>query len=317
MNKPMIVILNPASGSVDENYRPQIEKALQIRGAEFEVRETTKEKGGGELAAEAVREGATHLVACGGDGTVMAIVNGIGKNDPGSESQAQPSQVTLSIIPGGTANLLAAALDIPTTIDEAVAVAVAGEDREIDLGCCGEHLFALGLGLGLTERLVSQASAQQKEKFGKLAYAIAMLKELGARPHTFSFKLDDKRSRRAKGVAIVIANAGEIGGGVRFAPRAKMDDGLLDLCILHRFYFRDFLRMAIRGLLGQLQQDRAVSFFQARRVEIRSDPPLDLQIDGEEVDKEVPLVAEVKPKALRVRVPVPKQGETNENMKKG
>lgn len=304
MNDKMIVILNPKSGSAGDDFRERVEKALQERGAEYELRETTPDVGGAKLAAQAVKDGATQLLACGGDGTVMSVVNGLGYSDAGSDSDEAHPRVTLSIIPGGTANLMAAALKIPTATDEAVAVAVSGEDYEMDLGRCGKHLFSLGLGLGLTERLVSQASSEQKEKLGKAAYAIAMLRELGARPHNFTFKLDDKRSQRGKGVAIVIANAGEIGGGFSFAPDAKMDDGVLDLCILRRFYVRDLLRMLWSAIRGQLPADRAVAFYQARRIEIQSDPPLDLQVDGEVVEQTTPLVAEVLPRALRVRVPV-------------
>jgi YegS/Rv2252/BmrU family lipid kinase len=304
MNDKMIVILNPVSGSAGEDFRERVEKALGERGAEYELRETTPDVGGAVLAEQAVREGATHLLACGGDGTVMSVVNGLGKSDEGSKSEESRPRVTLSIIPGGTANLLAAALRIPTDTDQAVAVAVAGEDYELDLGRCGKHLFALGLGLGLTERLVSQASAEQKEKLGRLAYALAMLRELGARPHRFTYKLDNAQPQHARGVAIVIANAGEIGGGFAFAPDAKMDDGVIDLCILHRFYLRDLFRMIWQAMRRQLPEDRAVSFFQAQRVEIQSDPPLDLQIDGEVVEQQTPLVAEVLPRALRVRVPV-------------
>ena len=291
-----IVILNPASGSTDEDFRATVETTLQARGVEFEIWETTKKTGGDVLAARAAGQDADHLIACGGDGTIMSVVNGLGKEGAGKD-------VTLSIIPGGTANLLAGALKIPTEIEAAVEAAVAGEERTIDLGHCGEHLFALGVGLGLTEKLVSRASAEEKEKLGKLAYVKAMLGEMGARPTRFSFKLDNKPEQTQRGVAIVITNSGEIGGNLEFAPDAKMDDGVLDLCILHHFHFRDLVRMAWNSLRGQLEQDRAVSFFQAKRIEILSDPPLDLQIDGEVVDMQTPLVAEVQPRALKVRVP--------------
>jgi YegS/Rv2252/BmrU family lipid kinase len=299
----IIVILNPVSGSSGEDFRNTVEESLKSRAADYELRLTTPDIGADKLAAQAVQEGATHIITCGGDGTVMSTVNGLGKwEDSTSDPETDP-EVTLSIIPGGTANLLAAALKIPTDTDEAVGVALAGEDRIIDLGRCGKHLFALGLGLGLTERLVSQASAKQKETLGKAAYAIAMLREMGARPHQFRFRLDNGRYRRAYGVAIVIANAGEMGSGLQFAPDAKMDDGKIDLCILRRFYFRDMLRMIGRLILRKLPEDRGVAFHQAKRVEIRSDPPLDLQIDGEIVDQTTPLVAEVLPRALKVRVP--------------
>lgn len=305
MNEKLILILNPKSGSSGEDFRAAIETALKSRGAEYEIRETTLEISGGQLAQEAAEAGATHLLACGGDGTVMSVVNGLGKID-GAESDKEP-RVALSIIPGGTANLLAQALGIPTETDAAIAVAVAGEDRVVDLGRCGEYLFALGLGIGLTERLVSQASSEAKEKIGRWAYAWAMLRELGARPHTFTLKRDDKRSHRKRGVAVVIANAGEIGGKMKFAPDALMDDGLLDVCILHRFFLRDVFRLVGNSILGRVRQDRAVSFYQARRIELNSDPPLDLQIDGEIVDLKTPLVVEIVPRALRVRVPAEKK----------
>jgi YegS/Rv2252/BmrU family lipid kinase len=312
MNEKLVVILNPASGSAGEDLHATIETALHKRGAEFEIRETTRERSGGEMAAVAVREGATHIVACGGDGTVMSVVNGIGKSEaepPVHDAAAQEKadlrqpQVTLSIIPRGTANLLAAALGIPTDTEEAISVALAGQDRLIDLGRCGKFLFALGLGLGLTERFVAQSTAEEKEKLGRWAYVWALVKELGARPNTFTYRLDDQAPRKQRGVAIGVLNVGQV-SNVQLAPDAKMDDGLLDVFILHRFYLRDVLRMAWRTLFGKLDADRAISFHQARRVEIRSDPPLDLQIDGEVVDLMTPLIAEVIPQAVRVRVPL-------------
>ena len=98
-----------------------------------------------------------------------------------------------------------------------------------------------------------------------------MLREMGVRPTTISFKLDDKPEQNARGVATVIANAGQIGGGFSFAPDAKMDDGVLDLCLSHRFYFRDALRMMWRSITRSLPEDRAISFFQAARLETGSD----------------------------------------------
>ncbi len=295
----LIVILNPKSGSAGDDFRERIEAALNEHGADFEILETEPEKGGRDIAETAVENGATHILACGGDGTIMGVVNGIAKQVVEGEEDKRP---ILSIIPGGTANLMAAALDIPTDLDEAIEIALHGRDITIDLGKCRDEYFALGLGLGLTERLVSQASVKEKEKFGKLAYVKAMLMELGARPVTFTFKLDKRSSKRSRGVAIVVANSGTIGGKLYFAPRAKMDDGYLDLCILHRFRIWDAFRLRVRSLLGSMPEDRAVSFYQAKRIEIRSNPPLDLQIDGEVVDMHTPLVVEVIEKALRVRV---------------
>lgn len=296
----LVAVLNPKSGSSGEEFRAEIEKALTARGAEFEIRETDPEEGALPAVRDAVCNGATHILACGGDGTIMSAVNALAKVE-------KEPKTTLSIIPGGTANLLAQALGIPQDVEEAVSIALSGNDKLIDLGVCGEDIFALGLGLGLTEKLVSGTTAEEKEKLGRLAYAHAMLKELGQKPHRFSYRLDDGPPQRAVGVALVVANAGEISGRWKFAPDAEMDDGLLDLCILHRFYVRDMLRWFWRGLMGNLAEDRAISFFQAKKIYIGSDPPLDMQIDGEEVETKPPLTIEVRPKSLKVRVPLDKE----------
>lgn len=292
----IVAILNPASGSSDDGFREAVVGALDAGGAEYELRETTKERDGAALGREARAEGAAQVLACGGDGTVMAVVNGLGANEEGKPP------VTLSIVPGGTANLIAAALGLPTDVEEAVRVALEGEERDIDLGRRDETLFVLGIGIGLTERLVSQASSEAKEKVGRWAYVFAMLKEIGARPHRFELVLDDGKRVQDRGVAVVIANTGEMGHGMRFAPDARLDDGLLDVCVLRRFEVLDLLRIGARTLLGGLREDRALAFHQARRVELLADPPLEVQIDGEPVEAKTPIVAEALRGALRVRV---------------
>lgn len=298
MTEHWIAIVNPQSGSAGDDFAGTVQAALQARGVAHEIRETTAERGGDVLAREAIQAGATHILACGGDGTVMACVNGVGQS--GSRDGQPP---VLGIVPGGTANLLATALDIPVgDVDAAVEVLASGQDSTIDLGQCGDNLFALGVGLGLTERLVSQTSAKEKEVIGKLAYVRAMLAELGARPTTFNMVLDDK-TLSERGVAVVVANAGDIGGKLKFAPDAKMDDGVLDVCVLRRFYLRDVVRMLWHTLFGDIRSDRAVEFYTANTIEIVTDPPLDLQIDGEKVDGQTPLRIKVCPKALKIRVP--------------
>ena len=296
-NERIVAILNPSSGSSDGDYRERIETALRERGAPFEFRETTEERDGKTLAREAKAEGVVRIMACGGDGTVTAVINGIGPNEPG----APP--VVLIVVPGGTANLVAAALGVPEDVAEAVALAFDGEDLDVDLGRRDDTLFALGIGVGLTERLVTGATSEAKEKIGRLAYLLAMLKEVGTRPQRFELCLDGGERIHDEGVAVVIANTGEIGHGLSFAPNARLDDGRLDVCVLRHFGALDLLRLGFNTLVGRLGQDRAMRFYQAARVELDADPPLGVQIDGEPAEAKTPIVAEAIPKALRVRVP--------------
>lgn len=296
MTKSLVAIINPKAGSTDDDFRQSVEAELEKGGADFEMRETDAERGAAPAVEAALQSGASQILICGGDGTVMSAVNALARleKDP---------KTTFSIIPGGTANLLAQALGIPDTVPEAVEIALHGRDRLIDLGQCKDDYFALGLGLGLTEKLVSGTSSNEKEKLGRLAYAKAMFAEMGQKPHRFSFKIDGGAEQKSVGVALVVANAGEISGSWKFAPDAEMDDGKLDLCILHRLGMRDLARLFWRGLFGNIEDDRVVSFFQGATIELTTDPPLDMQIDGEIVDTKPPLRVETRPKALKVRVP--------------
>ena len=298
----LVVIINPKSGKGDESFRADVEKALEKSGANFQIRETKSDLSGEALAKQVIEEGARDIVACGGDGTVMSVVNGIAK----AQTESGENSCTLSIVPGGTANLVATALQIPIDIEESIACAAGQtcDERLIDLGRCEQYYFVLGVGVGLTERVISKTSSKEKEKLGKLAYVKSMIEDLGARPHGIKFTLDERSSKRSRGVAVVIANAGTIGNKLDFAPNARMDDGKLDLCILHSFGFRDLVRIVWHSLHGKLERDRSVSFYQAKRIEIATTPPLRVQVDGElEEDLTLPLIAEVVPKALRVRVP--------------
>ena len=284
------MILNPASGGAD---RATVEAALNASGLPYEIRETSEGRDAGTLAREAREAGCADLLVAGGDGTVMAAVNGLGPN----------SGVTLGIVPTGTANLVAAGLGLPKDPAEAVRVALSGEPRAMDLGVCEGRLFALGMGLGLTERFVTEASPGLKHTLGRWAYVWSLIKELGARPHRFSLTLDDGTPIEDRGVALVIANMGSLGGGLRFAPDARPDDGILDVCVLRRFRLRDAAHLLLSLLKKDLKHDRALAFHRAKRIEFSAAPPLTAQLDGDAIDAKTPIVVEVVPGALAVRVP--------------
>lgn len=286
------MILNPASGGSDDDLRATIETAMQSQGIEFEIQETTPERDAGTIAREAKAAGVSEIIVCGGDGTVMAAVNGLGPQ----------ADVTLGIVPSGTANLIAAGLGLPKDAGEAVAVALSGEVRTIDLGRCGETLFALGMGLGLTERFVTETRPEVKAVLGRGVYLWSLVKELGAKPHRFALTLDGGETIQDRGVALVIANIGSLGGGMRFAPDAKADDGVLDVCVLRRFNLGDAVRLLGSLVSGNLEKNRVLAFYQAKRVEFTAAPPLAAQLDGDAVDVETPIIAEILPGALRVRI---------------
>ena len=300
-NPEFALVLNPGSGSNDEEFVRQVRDALHKSGRPFLCLETDPDKGAAPAIEQAIGHGVQTVIVCGGDGTVMSAVNALGKAD---------ADLKLAIVPGGTANLLAHALEIPLDVEGAINAALDGDERRIDLGECGDTLFALGLGLGLTEKLVSGASSEEKERLGRWAYVKAMLEEVGSKPSNFTYSLDGGPGQSARGVAVVVANAGTVSGHIEFAPGAKMDDGELNLVILHRLNAPDLLRLGWKCLFGDLKHDRALTCVTGKTLCIQSDPPLDLQVDGEIVKLRPPLEVVVRPGALRVAVPSEQQKAT-------
>lgn len=297
MSDLISVILNPASGSAEGDSEDKIREAFAASGARIEFSKTTPDLPATELASRAAKSGAHQVVACGGDGTVMGAINGLGIQD-GTRAPL------FAVVPLGTANLFATAIGIPVDIDEAVSAAIDGDERAIDLGRYQGRLFALGVGAGLMEKIISKTDSDEKDKLGRLAYAKAVVSELGHEQHTFTFSLDQAEEQSERGVAVVIANAGQVGARASFAPNAKPDDGLLDLCIIKSFLAADAIRMTWSFVTGGLDSDPGISYYQARNIRIASDTPLDVQVDGESVDSKLPLEAQALPAALRLRVPV-------------
>lgn len=288
------VILNPKSGSVDSGTKTDLRQEIEKAGVAHKILEMKQGVDGEQLAAQAIKDGARHLIASGGDGTVMAVMNAILKSG---------EEVLLSIAPGGTANLIAAALNIPTSVEDSVQVALYGRECRIDVGKTGDRYFALGVGVGLAEKLVSGTDDAIKDRIGRVAYAWAALKGVGAKPGRFKLVPSHGEAQEVDAVGIVVANVGGIGDRLKFAPEAKINDGLLDICILHRLGLLDAARLALKVLFGGLQDDRAVTYLQWQSVKIESNGNWPVQIDGEDGEFATPLTAKAIRSALRLTVP--------------
>jgi diacylglycerol kinase (ATP) len=290
---PLFVIVNPQSGSIDEKTVAEMRQALDHARIEYELAEVAPGSDVEDLARDAVARGFRRIVAGGGDGTLLAIANGI--RDTGEECE-------LALIPGGTANLVASALAIPADPDEALEVALRGDVMRLDLGECGGRCFVLGLGVGLAERMIAKTDERRKAQVGRIAYAWAALQDVGAKPQPYVLHLDGLR-REVDAVAVVVANVGGITENVKFAPDAQPDDGLLDVCVLHRFDAEDALSLGVSTLAGKLQEEDAISYYPAREIRIEAQEALPVQMDGDETDLRTPLDMRVLPGALRLRVP--------------
>jgi len=288
-DRPHQLIVNPASGD-GRGLRalPEIQAALTDRGLTFVTHLTRDLPHASELAERAVAGGAV-AVAVGGDGVVAAVASAVSANSG-----------VMGIVPTGRGNDFARSLGIHDRATAFSAVTT-GIERRVDLGAVGDRLFTCVASVGLDSRVVERAGRTRFVR-GRMVYPYATLREL-ARWQCASFGLEvDGRSYDVRGYLVAVANAGVYGGGMRIAPEASMDDGLLDVVTIGRVSRARFLMAAPRIFRGSHVDHPAVRVHRGRSVRIVADGGLSVVADGEALGtSEVSI--EVRPGALHVLVP--------------
>ena len=301
----------PASVHVIVNPAPSrripllaiLNQAFRDAGIKWDISITHGTGDGSELARKAVKAGANVVAVYGGDGTVMEVAAGlVGTDTP------------MLILGGGTGNLVAIELRLPAQLEKACDL-ICGErylTRRIDVGMMGEHPFLLRIGCGIEVGVVQEATRELKDQFGKWAYVWAGIKMLQEIPEAdYEIILDGGEVIRSSGVACVVANAGTIGvGRLTLAPSVDVNDGKLDVFLLKKASIEGIVQMAgkMTGLDRLMKEDdpdldasQAVTHWTVETVEIRTNPILDIQVDGDVVAK-TPQIIKVLPAALRVVV---------------
>ncbi len=300
--KSVRVIVNPAL-SRRLPLLAILNQAFRDAGIHWDISITHGTGDGATLARRAVEEGAGVVAAYGGDGTVMEVAAGLLGSD-----------VPMLILGGGTGNLVASELRLPTNLEKACDL-VCGEEfftRRIDVGMMGERPFLLRIGCGIEVGVVQDATREMKDQFGKWAYVWSAIKQLQEVPEAdYELVLDGKEVVQASGVACVVANAGTVGvGRLTLAPSVDVCDGKLDVFLLKRASIEGIVQLAgkmtgldrlIKDEFPALDVSSAAPQWAVETVEIRTDPVLDIQVDGDVIAK-TPQLVRVLPSALRVVV---------------
>jgi diacylglycerol kinase (ATP) len=296
-----VLILNPTSGSSafaahhesEDDLQTQIVIGLQKHGIEPEIWYTTPEDAGTGLAKKAVAENADIVIAAGGDGTLHAVAAGLIK-----------SNSILGIIPAGTMNNVAHSLKIPENIEQACEIIASGYTRQIDIGSANGHIFLEVTGIGLEAALFPAAEEIKARGIrSTLRGIVDGLKTLLAfQPSRFTISFDQKQKRRVNAVQISICNSPYYGAHLRFAPKARMDDGFLDILIYRNFSKLDYLLHAVSISQGRRVLESRVSTRKIKTVSISAEQPVVVHVDGEQTGT-TPIEISIEPAVLQVRVP--------------
>jgi YegS/Rv2252/BmrU family lipid kinase len=257
------------------------------------------------LAREAAVGGATLVVAVGGDGTVNEAVNGL----LGLEPRRRPD---LAVLPRGTGDDFARTFRIPTALDRALRIAADGSARVIDAGVARytrwdgspeERYFANFAGAGISGAIAIRGAATSRRFGARAAYfwaTVAVFARWQSVEMTVAAAAEERRGAMYE---LFVANGAYAAGGMRVAPDAAPDDGLLDVVLIGDFTKPEFLATFPKIYRGTHVAHPKIEVLRAESVTVEAATPLPVVLDGEQPGT-TPATFEVVPQALRLRVPV-------------
>lgn len=293
-SRPVGVVLNPAKYA-DGGATVRAEILVQAAALGYDepaFRETTPLDVGLGQARELVELGTGLVIACGGDGTVRACADALAG-----------TAVPLGIVPAGTGNLLARNLALPMDVAHAVHVALAGQDRRIDLGIVDGQRFAVMAGIGFDAAMVAGTSERLKSGMGWPAYLLSGARHLFGDIMRVTIRVDDGPELQRRARLVLVGNVGRITGGIPLLPDAAPDDGLLDVVILTPRTLVGWAQVAGRVLTRNRRTRRPVERHRGKRIEVRAEKPHPRELDGDNIPDAAEFVAEIEPATLMVRVP--------------
>ncbi|HST53932.1 MAG TPA: diacylglycerol kinase family protein [Pyrinomonadaceae bacterium] len=313
MSSLPLIIVNPASanGATGEAW-PATASDVRRHFGPFAVEFTRRSGEAVEIAERETLAGRRFIIACGGDGTISEVANGILRAGAGAE---------LGVLPSGTGGDFRRTLKIPSRTPDAARTLREGETRVLDAGRASfvdaggetdERFFvnvaSFGMAGDVIKRVKSRAgltAGASRVLGGKLSFAAAALQAtLAFRNPTVRVSLDGGRESQLTVTNFCVANARYFGGGMKIAPAAKLDDGCFDVVAVGDMGALSVLANSYRVYLGTHLGMRDVRHARARRIEARpaSDEIVKLEIDGELAGR-LPATFEILRGALRVRCP--------------
>jgi len=287
-----IILVNPNAGrGKARSVSREAWEMLHRKGINFEVRESRDAQHLLALARQAVAEKPDAIVSLGGDGTQHYVLNGVAG-----------SGISLGLIPCGSGNDFAKGLGIPAQTRAAVEVLCAGNVRRVDLARVGKAVYSCIAGVGFDSVVTRYANQRVRHLRGSLAYAWSIFRCLDSYQAEPLEIVSDVQRFSGDVIFAVVGNNVSYGGGIHLTPHAKLDDGLLDVCIvpyLGKFELLCWVPLAYRG--HHIEHSRII-YFQARKVSLSTTSRLELFGDGEFL-QELPATIEVLPRIQPVLVP--------------
>lgn len=300
-----LLIHNPNAGNGGQGRRALLDEARRIfaaGGIHTEIAETTKAGDATEIAQRANDEGRQLIIACGGDGTLNEVVNGLA-------GQKNGHRVPLALLPGGTANVLAKELNLPWDIPSAAEMLVHGEVREIPLGLATplnepakKKYFLSVAGAGPDGMIVYSVDLDLKARVGILAYWWQGARE--AMRYRFQHFRVSAAGKRIDASLVVVGRTKHYGGPFKITTDADLYEDQFEIMTLTTRSGLRYLSYLPTLWRGKLRGKEGVHFWKADQVlcEPIDKEPIYAQVDGEPLAR-LPVEFKIMPRALKLLVP--------------
>jgi diacylglycerol kinase (ATP) len=288
------IICNPFAGKYTGGKSLQAAvNVLQSAGWEISVHYTRAAGDATRIASEAVQAGEDAVLVNGGDGTINEAVQALAH-----------SETALGYLPNGTVNLWAREVGIPLSTEQAAQSIVEGRIEQLDLGMAGDRYFLLMVGIGFDAEVVRRAQRveRHKRRLGTIPYIAAGLATAPLyQGGDFELRYDGI-IRKVQALMLVFGNTRLYGGKFKMTPRAVLNDGWLDLCIIKGGNFVHLVRQTVPFLLTRSTDHSDVEMLRVKDVTVIANEPLPLHMDGELAGM-TPIRLTVAPASLKAIIP--------------
>jgi len=284
-------IVNPISGKGKHSITEErIRTFFPSERYQVVVHLTERKKHAVELTQLALTQGATIVVACGGDGTINEVATELVHKD-----------VLFGIVPVGSGNGLASNLAIPKDIDKALELIRQQTVVALDVGMLNGAYFFSNMGFGIDATIIEQYEKSGKRKLGSyIRAALNSAQQYKAKQMRVSY---NGITKEVNPLLLFISNSNEMGYNMSLTPQASLTDGLLDYLMVPKIGFFKQLTFGLYVLLKKTEKFRRTDYVQTTRVtvEMINSPKNGAQIDGEYYEFDTShFVIEVAQKSLKV-----------------
>lgn len=295
--RKILFIINPISGTPINKYRKRrlvkhIDKIFEKEKYEYDIsiKYTQYPHHATELAIEAAKANYDTVVAVGGDGSINEIAQGLVN-----------SQTSLGIIPLGSGNGLAHHMKIPQSIKRSLKLIKQNKIKRIDTVTINDTIFVSIAGIGFDAH-VADLYSRAKLRGLSSYFFIAITQYIKYMPEEYHILIDGKEIS-VDALLIGFGNSGQMGYNFSITPQSKINDGLVDICIVKKPPLWLSPIIGILFWIRLLGTSRYVKIYKASQVKIIKKNPASLNIDGESIEFAQSVDIQVNPESLKVIIP--------------